>query len=769
MAAAVPCLAGLVWAQAPKGAAGPGKVSKPAAAPPKTLPGDSATKTPATPEAAPEGSWATPQVQAVLDLRPTTPSELIRAGRLLADLKRPDLARGFFKKALAAAFDPKDLAALAEEFGSQSFLELKTRRDLAPEGGQLANAVLQARTRQLQDPQRIAALVQALGSPSVEQRFHALVGLQEAGEAAVAALIGVLADPQRAAEHANVRAALIQLGPSAVESVVTALKAQDPKLVVQAIHVIGAARDPRLGIYLFVPLLQEKADPDVRAAAQAAVARLLGTAPTRQQAARRLAQAARNYVERLQPLGADVAGQVTVWSWDEAGKQPVAQSVPADQAGRWFAARFARDAYLLLPGDPQVRRLYVVTMLDEAAYRHGLDKPLPMDEDAAVGQVAALGAGAIEDALAYAMEHGHAAAAAAAARILGRQPEAGKLLHRPGQPCPLVRATQYPDPRVRLAAVEAIVRMRPQEPYPGASHVVEALGFFIASRGARRAIVASPSIEQSQRISGYLAAMGLEMDWAPTGADLIRLAIQSPDYEMALVDAGIDRPTLEFVVQQLRRDGRTALLPVGIFARDDQFDQARHVAERNPRAEAFYRPQEQAAAEWQVKRVLALAGPEAVGAAERRQQAADALEWLSQLCGDPSRRFYDLRRAEAPVLAAMNVPGLSERASAVLGSLGTAESQRALADLASRGAAPLGDRVAALSAFRQSTEKYGILLTIPQIRLQYDRYNQSASQDAAVQKILGLILDCIETPTEAAGPSRHGVHQQGNTAASVIR
>jgi hypothetical protein len=208
---------------------------------------------------------------------------------------------------------------------------------------------------------------------------------------------------------------------------------------------------------------------------------------------------------------------------------------------------------------------------------------------------------------------------------------------------------------------------------------------------------------------------------------------------------------------------------VGIFARDDQFDQARHVAERNPRAEAFYRPQEQAAAEWQVKRVLALAGPEAVGAAERRQQATSALDWLSQLCGDPSRRFYDLRRAEAPVLAAMNVPGLSERASAVLGSLGTAESQRALADLASRGTAPLGDRVAALSAFRQSTEKYGILLTIPQIRLQYDRYNQSASQDAAVQKILGLILDCIETPTEAAGPSRHGVHQQGNTAASVIR
>jgi hypothetical protein len=772
MAGALPCLAGLVWAQTPKGAAGPATVAKPglfAPKTPKTPPSDSGAKPPSPPEIAPEGTRVAPEVQAVLDLRPTTPSELIRAGRLLADLKRPDLARGFFKRALAAAADPKALSALAEEFGSQVFLELKTRRDLAPEAPQLANAVLQARTRQLQDPQRLAALIQDLGSASVQQRLGALMGLQEGGEAAVRALIAVLADPQRAGEHAGVRAALIQLGPAAMRPLVTVLQAKDPKLVAEAIQVIGAAQDPRLGIYLFAPLFDEKASPEVRAAVQAAVVQLLGAAPTRQLAARQLAEAARLSLDRSQPLAADTAGQVTVWTWDEPGRQPVAQSVSADQAGRWFAARFARDAYTLLPGDAQIRRLYLVAMLEEAAYQHGLDNPLPMDNSAPAGKAAALGAGAIEDALAYAMEHGHAAAAAAAARILGWQPDADKLLHRPGQPCPLVRAAQYPDPRVRLAAVEAIVRIRPQEPYPGASHVVDALGYFIASRGARRAIVASPSVEESQRVSGYLAAMGFEVDWGATGAELIRLALRSPDYELAMVDAGIDRPTLQFAVQQLRRDGRTALLPLGIFARDDQFDQARHVAEGNPRAEAFYRPHEQAAAEWQAKRVLAMAGPDAVGAAQRRQQAASALEWIAQLCGDPSRRFYDLRRVEAPVLAAMHVPDLCQRASAVLGTLGTAESQRALVDLASRGTAPLADRVAALSAFRQSTEKYGVLLTIPQIRLQYDRYNQSANQDGATRKILGLILDCIEAPTQAAERWGHRTHQQGSTAASVIR
>jgi len=766
MAAVVPCLAGLVWAQAPKGAA---TSKKPATPGPKAAPGEAGTKTAATPEVVPEAPSADPSVQAILDLRPTTPSELVRAGKLLADLKRPDLARDFFKRALAAAADPAQLAALAEQFGIEPFLELKTRRELGPEGAQLADAVLQARTRKLQDPQRIAALIRDLQSPSTEPRFHAFLGLQEAGTAAIGPLVQVLVDPQRTAEHANVRAALIQLGPPAADAMVATLQAKDPKLVVQAMKVLEGMRDPRLAVYLFVPLFEEKTAPEVRAAAKTAVEGLLGATPTRAQAARQLAARARQYLGRLHLLAADASDQATVWSWDETAKQPAPRTAAADQAARSLAARLARDAWSLLPEDAQVRRLYLVTMLEEAAYQRGLDGPLPLDKDAPAGKAAALGCKAIEEVLAYALEHDHRGATVAAAQILGWQPEAEVLLHRQGQPCPLVQATQHKDPRVRLAAVEAVLRIEPQQSYPGASRVLEAIGFFVASKGSRRAIVASPTIEQSQRISGYLAAMGLETDWARSGRDLIRLALQSPDYELVMIDAGIDRPTLDFVVQELRRDGRTALVPVGIFARDDQFDQARHVAEKTPRAEAFYRPHEQAVAQWQVERVLAMAGPRAVGAAERRRQAAMALQWLDALCHQRSRRIYDLRRVEAAVLSTLNVPGLSTLAAAVLANLGTAESQRALVDVASRTTAPAEDRTAAFSAFRRSTQQYGILLTIPQIRLQYDRYNQSANQDAATQQILGLILDCIEAPTQAARPSGHGEHQQGSTAASVMR
>ena len=633
----------------------------------------------------------------------------------------------------------------------------------------MADAVLQARTRQLQDPQRIAALIRDLQSPSTDQRFHAFVGLQEAGTAAIGPLVQVLADPQRTAEHANVRAALIQLGPAAVDAMVATLQAKDPKLVVQAMKVLEGTRDPKLAVYLFVPLLHEKTAPEVRAAAEAAVVGLLGTTPTRPQAAQQLAARARQYLDRPHLLAADAAGQATVWSWDETAKQPVSQTAAADQAGRSLAARLTRDAWSLLPEDPQVRRLYLVAMLEEADYQTGPDRPLPRDKDAPAGKAAALGVQAVEDALAYAMEHGHDGAAAAAAQVLGWQPGIGRLLHRQGQPCPLVQATQYPNSRVRLAAVEAIVRIEPQQSYPGASRVLEAIGFFVASKGSRRAIVASPTIAESQRISGYLAAMGLEMDSARSGRDLMRLALQSPDYELVMIDAGIDRPTLDFVVQELRRDGRTAQVPVGIFARDDQFDQARHVAEKTPRTEAFYRPHEQAVAQWQVDRVLAMAGPRAVGAAERRRQAAMALQWLDAAV--PSAEPENLRSS----------PGRGS------GALGDERSRPEHACGGRVGQPRHGGEPAGAGGRGQPHHRsrrgpqggpFGLPAVHATVRHPPDHPSDPApirplqpehNQGAATQKILGLILDCIEAPTQAAGPSGHGEHQQGSTAASVMR
>ena len=120
---------------------------------------------------------------------------------------------------------------------------------------------------------------------------------------------------------------------------------------------------------------------------------------------------------------------------------------------------------------------------------------------------------------------------------------------------------------------------------------------------------------------------------------------------------------------------------------------------------------------------------------------------LQNLAASPAT-IFDVRRYEPAILAAQTVPGLAARSAVALGDLGSARSQKALADQASQTTLPLPVRQAALAAFRCSTEKYGILLTPDAVRLQYDRYNQSAQTDAPTQQIFGQILDALEAPAQ---------------------
>jgi len=702
-----------------------------------------------------------PAVQAVLESNPTTPTELTRAAKILVGLQRPDLAKGFLQKVLAAGLDQKQLAALQAQLGSTVFVQMASRDDLAPEGRQLAEAVLTAANIEAADPARLAQLVKQLRDPSAEMRYRAMDGLRRARGAAVGPLMAVLADAGRAAEHANVRAALLRLGSDAVGPLLGILEARDPKLKAEAIGVLGDLAAREAIFFLLAPAASPQGDPEVRAAAEAALLKLVGQAPSKREAASLLAQRAKRYFDAQEPLDVDVDARVPLWSWDDANKELVQQSYASDEASRLLAARFAREAYSVSPEDNPIRLLYLATMLEQAAYENGLERPLPTAAGTPAATAAEFGVETVQDVLAYAMEGGHVGAAAAAARILGRQAEAIELLYQGPRPAPLVAAARHPDRRVRFAAVEAITTLGPTMPFAGASYVADALGYFAASSGSRRALVAGPVTEESHRIGGYLAAMGYEVEPAATGRDLIRLATASPDCELALVAASLEKPTVDLLLQQLRHDFRTAGLPVAVLARSGQLDRARHIARNDPLAEAFPRPHTEEAVAAMVERLTALQGPELVAHAERRQQAAQALRWLAELISK-DQKIYNFKAAEDAALAARYVPELGLEAVAVLGNLGTPTSQQGLVDLASRRTQPLELRTAAVEAFWRNTEKHGILLTPSQVLLQYDRYNRSATQDTATQQVLASILNCIEAPARLAAEGTQQKREGGS-------
>jgi hypothetical protein len=400
------------------------------------------------------------------------------------------------------------------------------------------------------------------------------------------------------------------------------------------------------------------------------------------------------------------------------------------------------------PGDEPIRVLYLATALEQAKYAEGLASPLRQATSAPLSLAATLGPDLVEHVLRYAIQTGHAPAATAAARLLGDIGDPDKLLYQGPDPAPLVQATRHPDRRLRLAAAESILKLMPVRPFPGSSYVPEALSFLAATGGRPRALVAGPMTAESMRVGGYLAEMGYEIDTAATGRALIQAALGSPDYELILVDSALLAPTVDFVLQELRRDCRTARLPVGVIARDERTERARHLVRNDPLAIALPRPHSKESVEWQVGQLLQLLGRERVSHAERQQQAAFALELLALISGNESQmQIYDLKGAQKAALAALYVPGFTVPAARLLGNLGTAEAQTALIELASREAQPLEGRKAAVESFVKAVQKNGILLTTNQILRQYDRYNQSAPLGADTQQILGAILDCIEAPS----------------------
>ncbi len=700
-----------------------------------------------------------PAVAAVLRGNPSTPEQLARAAKILSDLGRPDLGKQYVQRIIDAKLPDQQLSALAEQFGLSMFLGMAAREEMQPEAGQLADAILKAVNSSLEDPARIAGLIGQLGDASAEQRFRALTGLVQARGAAVGPLVQVLADGSRADEHPAVRAVLARMHSDASGPLVGLLEASDPKLVAQAIRVLAQMGAKDAAIYLLRPYGSQSSQPEVRAIAGAALKRLVGRTPTRSEAVRLLAQRAKAYFDRRQPIKEGVDGQVQLWYWDEAHKRCASKSYGAGEAAAETAARLARDAYALSREDPQIRLLYLATMLEAAAYAAGLDQPLPDGEGTTVAEAAGLGTSVIEDLLQEAIAGEHVPAATAAARILGRIGTADELLRQGTQPAPLVRATRHADRRLRMAATEAVIRLQPDRSFPGSSYIPRSLAFFAGSSGTRRVLLAGPSTEGSRQLAGRLAGAGFKVDTAVSGRELIRLATASPDYELALIDAAIDSPAVDLLVQQLRHDCRSATLRVGLIARDGYLERAERVARRDPLALAFSRPHSDQAFAWQMQQLAGLAPRAFVERAQRQRQAAAALDHLADLNG-AGNKLYDVRRWQDSVLTALHTPGLGIKAAAVLGNLGTTESQQALLEVASRWTQPIELRKAAAEAFRRHTQASGILLTSGQIVRQYERYNQSETRDAPTQQILGSILDSIEAPTQPVQVKEEGGRQQ---------
>jgi hypothetical protein len=210
----------------------------------------------------------------------------------------------------------------------------------------------------------------------------------------------------------------------------------------------------------------------------------------------------------------------------------------------------------------------------------------------------------------------------------------------------------------------------------------------------------------------------------------------------------LDQPTRE-MLQQIRREPRLAKLPVGLLARQENFERLKDLTADDSLVLLFPFPMDLPGASFLAARLSELGGEFPISADEGLRQALVAVDFFSELAAKPEAYgFYDLVSQESAAQQALATPILARRAAQVLGYLGTPSAQASLINVASQNNRDLGGRQAAAQAFDVAVKRRGVLLTSDSILTQYDRYNASATLDAATQQVLGSILDSIESQTK---------------------
>ena len=773
-----------------------------------------------------EAPLANPAVDALLQTKPTTAKECFQAATILVKLERPDLAKQFVARILAMKLNREQLAELADQFGSPAFLELAAQPELNPEAKQLSDAVLAAAKQVREDTGRVEQYLGQLRAPTLAERNQAMLGLLEAGGAAIGPMVQVLADPGREADHAAVRGALVAMGGTAVAPLLGLLEDGSPELTAQAVRILAALKADRAVPRLLGIAFGAAYEPKLRTLAQAAVEHIAGTQPAPDDAVQLLMTQAHDYFDRQQAVFGAVEGKVDLWHWEEGALRPKSYTEAA--ARRLLAARLARDAHAIAPDNRSAERLYVLTMLEQAAFEQGLGKPLPTEAGSPAARAIAAGPVLLEEVMQEALAGDHRAAAAAAARLLPKtassetkpaQPEATPaepvsaepapaetpaadavpadpaydrtaakpevaevadddaaapskptdaelaetdpvetdfqagpdlaelLVHQGASVSPLVQAAIHADRRVRMAALESILALQPTRPFAGSHYIPQSLVFLASTGGTPKALLAGPKPEEMLRLAGFLAARGISVDIATNGQEMLRMAIESPDYVLILADSRLDNPTMDIALQKLRYDYRSADLRVGVLARADEYGRAEHMVRNDAAALWFAWPHDQKTFNWQFDKLMAIERVHMVLPKERAAMAARALEMLLDISRSEQGVYEQMRALDEVALKALRVPELAERAAVLAGRTGTPAAQTALVDLASRSAAPFALRKAAVAALGASIRQHGILLTTAQIEEQYERYNTSGLQDRATQQLLAHILDYLEAPT----------------------
>jgi hypothetical protein len=599
------------------------------------------------------------------------------------------------------------LVQIRERFGVGSVLRLADDPATLKYAEPLSTMLAEAARRYATQPERIDRLVAGLTGTPHEQDY-ALAGLREAGPEAIPALVKALDRPGTTAEeHSLLVRNMGRLDRSAVPPLLACLDSGKASLQISAASAVGQIGDPRAIPFLIYPASAPEIGPEVRAAAQAAIAHLAGRPFNAEPgtAAQLLTSAAWSYHRHQVEFPSD---PVLVWVWDGDKKTPVIKSMRARQAENYFGQRLVGEALRLGPKDTPAQVAATSMSLQRAIERVGFHD-FPARDQATYQQALATGSGVMSSVLHTALGDGRDELAAASAMILGKLTNRDQL-SREGHP--LVDALTTPGAHGQFAAARALVEMSPTQPFAGSSRVVPTLARFMTSQRSPRGIVIDGNANRGSQLAGSLRTMGYETVLETSGDQGFQAATETADVELIMLSHTLSQGAwkLTDLLTNLKNDARTADLPVFIYGPLNLDITRPYLRASFPKVKFLVQPVD-------ARTLAGLLGQQQVklSDAERSRYAREASELLARIAAQPKSPFArDLAAVEPAFAMALSLPDTALPASAALGDIPIADAQRSLADAALDPSRPIDLRRSCLAGLARSIKRFGPLVSADQ-------------------------------------------------------
>lgn len=674
---------------------------------------------------------------------PQTPAELAQALASLIDVEAWVDAKVYLSQLSKVVMNDKELYDLYTDRGAEFFYILHSVEQLSPDAQRLAKRVLSAAKSYSTSDARIQSLVKTLADPNINVRSTAFRKLKQVGPQGYAAMLEVFGDEKRKDLWPGVRGAVRRLEDDATEILVAGATCGNPQIEVESYYgLANLGTNEAIDLISFL-YLSPKTPQNVKAFAERRLREYFGGSIDRSSLIANLSRKA-NQNLRGQRKNVSSNARVSVWQYQAVSNKFESTRVSLVVASRIRAASQAQLLFEINPHNAQNRELFLLASIEAAKKLAGPDTPI--DGKAVLKQLGNPGASELNRLLSESLNREIFPASIGICELLKELNDPNVLYSGQGGNCPLVKCILSGERYLQFAALDTIAGLDPKMPYAGSSYVVDLAAYISNTRGQQQVLVGHYGSADSRTFEGIVSGTGAKVESVRNGLEFYKAATSSPDWKLLLLTDNMLRPRFNQVIQQLRADWRTRYLPIGVVVSSEQ---NRLIVQRLAKSDSLIRIIDLNFDTQIVNSQLALfeglSSSWELTDSSRVIHAAVATQWLAKLSSNRERYgFYNLRKHEDSVYRLLYVAGRTRQATDIAAKLGTARAQRELVNYASQNGQDLDSRQAAVEGFAAAVKEHGVLLTTDEIRLQYSRYNSSATQTKEVQAIFGAMLDAIE-------------------------